>query len=400
MKRTTNQPGSVSSYQYADLYAKVSGYLNEQSVDIGDRVEKGQLLASIYVPELEKDVARAAAQVELAKAQIEQANARVRSAIEGREAAVAQAAETEADIEKYTAELRYREKEYKRINNLYVQKAVDEKLVDEQMERRDAARAAERSARAALVTAKAQLHEAEAKIDQAKADLQASKASLQVDQENLAKAKVLADYSKITSPYTGVVTHRTFHVGDFIREADKGGEKPLLTVARTDLMRVVVQVGDDDVPYLDRGDPAVVTIATLGGQKFPGKISRMSQSEDPETRTMRTEIDILNPDGKLRDGMYGAAEILLQLPSKNLTLPAGCLVGKSEQGKASVYVVRGGKAHLIPVKVGADNGVEVEILEGLSPDDQVVLPHNTTLTEGQPVAAEVAPDTTPEGEPH
>jgi len=398
--RTVNQPGSVYSFEYADLYAKVSGYLAEQTVDIGDRVEKGQLLARIFVPELEKDVARAAAQLELAKAQVKQAEARVTSAEKVRDSAEAQVAQSEADVKKYKSELTYREIEHDRIIKLFKQHGIDEKSVDEQRERKDAASAAVLSAEASVNTAKAQLGEAEAKIDQAKADLLAANANVQVDEANLAKAKVLADYTEIKSPYTGVITRRTFHVGEFIRTPDQGGEEPLLRASRTDLMRVVVQVPDDDVPYVERGEPAVVTIKTLGDQRFKGTVARMSESEDPRTRSMRTEVDVPNPDGKLRDGMYGGVLILVKPPSSNLTLPSSCLVGKSGRGQASVYVVRDGRAHLKEVKIGADNGVKVEILDGVQPDDQVVLPHNVTIVDGQPVNAEVITEPKPEGETH
>src|SRR5581483_5395262 len=116
-------------------------------------------------------------------------------------------------------------------------------------------------------------------------------------------------YSKIVSPYNGVITARNFHVGDFIRAADQGASRPLLDVAKTDLMRVVVQIPDKDVPFAGPGDTAVVEIDALPGKKFNGKVSRIANAEDSQTRTMRTEIDLANADGILREGMYGRATV-------------------------------------------------------------------------------------------
>jgi HlyD family secretion protein len=389
MKRVSTQPGTVHAFDHADLFAKISGYLKEQRVDIGDRVKKGQVLAVIDDPEVIEDAARAEAQWNLAKAQALQAQARIRSAEAGREAVAAQVEQAKADVERYNADLRYRDSSYARIANLFKQHAVDEKLVDEERDRRDASRAALHSAQAAVITAQAQLAEADAKVEQAKADLEAAKQYVEVDASNLAKARVFVNYTKIVAPFDGVITHRNFHAGDLIQSATDSRQLPLLRVARTDLMRVIVQVPDMDAPYTDPGDPAVLTIATLGNAQFVAKVSRVADSQDADTRTMRTEIDIPKPSGKLREGMYGTAEITLTPTSDNLSIPSLCLVNVSENGAAFVYVVRDGKAHLVPVKIGADNGLEVEILSGLRPDDEVIANHSGTIADGQPVDAKL-----------
>ena len=97
-----------------------------------------------------------------------------------------------------------------------------------------------------------------------------AQAKVRLAQAKVGKAQVYVDYTRIISPYNGVVTRRSFHVGDFVRAADQGGSTPLLTVARTDLMRVIVQVPERDVPYTNVGDPAVVHVDVLSGEKFPG----------------------------------------------------------------------------------------------------------------------------------
>src|SRR5439155_8378469 len=130
---------------------------------------------------------------------------------------------------------------------------------------------------------------------------------------------------------------------DFIRSADQGGVVPLLAVERTDLMRVVVQVPDRDVPYVSTKASAIVEIDALPGVVFETKgesevaVSRWADAEDPTTRTMRTEVDVKNPDGLLRHGMYGRVALTLSQGSPNaLRIPSAALVGKAEGGRAAV----------------------------------------------------------------
>jgi multidrug efflux pump subunit AcrA (membrane-fusion protein) len=112
---------------------------------------------------------------------------------------------------------------------------------------------------------------------------------------------------------------------------------------------------------------------------------------------MRTEIDLPNDEkspahGRLREGMYGVATIHLHTPTGVLTVPASCVTGRDEQEKAKVFVVRDGRAREIPVRTGTDNGLRVEILAGLNPDDQVILSPGS-VSDGmpvRPVAAAVA----------
>ena len=189
----------------------------------------------------------------------------------------------------------------------------------------------------------------------------------------LAKAKVNVEYTRIVAPFDGVVTHRAFYPGAFIRSASEGGQTSLLTVKRTDLMRVIVQVPDRDVVITNVGDKATFAVDALASQIFTGSVARMGESEDPTTRTMRIEIDLKNPQGLLREGMYGTATIVLEPTSRSLTVPPACVMEHSGQTHGVVYVVSGGLAHRTQVEIGADNGSLVEILSGIKPGDSVVL---------------------------
>jgi HlyD family secretion protein len=292
----------------------------------------------------------------------------------------------------------FREKQLHRMQDLFATRSVEERLVDEYQEQAEAAVEAERAARAAIVSTQAQVTAQKAKIRQAEADVVDAQAAVKVAEAELELAEVMEKFATITSPYDGVITHRTFCRGDFIRAATAGSPQlPLLTVERTDMMRVVVQVPDRDVPYTNPGAPAFVEIDALPEthlKKIQGQVARIAAAEDPQTRLMRVEIDLPNTDGRLRQGMYGKVRIVLENSPSVLSLPTSCLMAKSERGKAAVFVIRDGHARRTPVEAGADNGVRVAILSGIKAEDEIVLNPSASLLDNATVTA-VSPDAKP-----
>ena len=363
----------MQAYEEAELFAKVSGYLKTLNVDYGTKVKRGQLLAEIDDPEVVKEKEHAAAAVAQALAAVKQAQAHVETARADLKAAQAVVQQTLAEIYRASSKVSYRAKVLERYKDLVARNAETQSVVDEEEKNYEAAVADEQAARAAEVTARAQATAAQAKVDQSLADLAEAQANVKVAEATLAKATVMEAYTRISSPYDGVITKRYFFRGAFIRSAVEGGSVPLLSVARTDMVRVVTDVPDRHVPKLDVGDPAEVTLVALPGQVFKGKVSRLADSEDPTSRTMHTEIDLPNPDDNLRPGMAGIAKIILDTESKRSTLPASSLVGATRDDKADVYVIRNGKATKTQVRIGADDGLRVEVVEGLGPDDDVIL---------------------------
>lgn len=388
--RKATIPGDVHVFESAELYSKVSGYLAEQTVDIGDRVKRGQLLAVIDVPEAATEVEEATASLERAKSVVAQTEAKLITARAEAEAAVAQIGQMEAEVRRAVAQQKLRTKEYTRIKSLSDLHAIEEQIVDEKEDAKEVATAAVGAAEAAVLSSRAQSTAATARVGQAEADVLHAKADVKVSQAKLDKAKVLLEYTKISSPYDGVITLRSFHRGDFISARSQGAAIPLLTVARTDLMRVVVQLPDLEVPYADVGDRATVEIDALPGKNFIGKISRTADAEDRKQKTMRVEIDLPNPNGTLREGMYGMVTLELQPPSDAMTIPSGALVGKMTDGKGKVYVVRNGTTRLVPITMGQDNGLRMEVLSGLSPNDDVVVSHTGAIGDGTPVTVNAA----------
>jgi RND family efflux transporter MFP subunit len=382
------QPGSLRAYETVQVQAKVSGFLKTEDldkVDAGKRVKKGQVLAVIDVPELEKQMAHNLATLGRRKAGVKQMEARVVSARADRDAADAAVEQADASFKSAQAWVRYRLKVYQRMQELFATGSVEEKLVDEAREKYEASLETERAAKAAIATSKANLAASVARIDQADADVAGAKAEIDVAQADVDKTQVLIDYATITAPFDGIITRRNFVCKDYIRSPSEGAQEPLFTVQRTDKFRVVVDVPDSAVPFLDEGDPAIVRVDSLPGKKFAGVVCRKADSEDQSTRLMHTEIFLPNTTGELRDGMYGKVKILLDQFADKLSVPLSAVT--SAAGHSVVYVVGDDSlAHRTEVQLGKSNGKSVVVLKGLRTDDRVVL-HPSGVSDGTEVEA-------------
>jgi RND family efflux transporter MFP subunit len=390
MDRTTTQPSSVLAYESVPLQSAVSGYLKKLNVDIGSKVKKGEVLAVIEVPELVKQLQHQEAVVKQTMATVAQMRARKDAAKADLNAAKAAVKQAKAAVESAKATLRYRETQFKRYSELAASHTVEDRVKDEAQERFEAAAEAERAAEETIVACESRVEAVSAKIIQADADIEAALANVDVAKADVEKTQELLNYATIKAPFDGVITKRNVFERYFIRAASAGTmPTPLLTIDRTDKMRVVVQIPDRDAPFCDPGDEATIEIVTLPGQKFKSLIARVSNSEDSQTRMMQVEIDLPNPDGKLWQGMYGYATITLEKSANVLALPPSSIVNKQGNDKGQVYVVRSGRAYLTPVTIVANNGVDLGVL-GLKATDEVVI-SPTNLADGMQVTISQQP---------
>jgi RND family efflux transporter MFP subunit len=389
VRRSTSQPGTVQAFESAEIFAKVSGYLKERKVDIGDRVKQGELLALIDAPELIKEAEHAAQAVAQAQVAVRQAEARLKTARSELETSAAAIAQAEAEVARTAATLKYRQMEVERFRGLHARGAVGQPLLDEQERFLGEAQAAELAAKAAVMRSRAELSAAQSRVEQAMADVQQAKSGVLPAETNHDRAQIMAGYTRIVSPYEGVVTFRGFHPGDFVRAPDAGKNIPLFRVARTDKMRVVTQVPDRDVPYLERGNPATVVLDALLGQTFRGPVARFAEAEDPQTRTMRTEIDLDNRGKTLREGMYGVVTIALNGAQSGLTIPTSALDNKDGAGRASCFRIVDGRAVWTQIRFEQLDGTRALVLDGLKDGDLVVVdPAADGVKQGEPVAVE------------
>lgn len=385
VERTLTRPCSIHSFEYADLYAKVNGYLTQQSVDIGKKVTKGELLAVIDAPELLTKEQGATADLAKAKALVEAKKSEQKAAVAAQTEAKKKLKSDEAMVESATAKVQLRKTQYERIKGLVSEKAIEQELADEKLDALRSAQAEERVSRTTLETDRAAIEAAAAKQAVAAAQVIDAEAGVAVAEAALASAKVYVAYTRITAPFDGVITARTYHNGDFIQSSPSNGNKPLFTVARTDLMRVVVDVPDPFVPFTRPGERVEIRIDALSDKKLDGTVSRIATSEDYRSRTMRTECDLQNDKELMVNGMYGEMTLYLGKTKNELSIPSAAFAGTGKNDTRPVYVVRDGKAHCVTVRIGLDDGIRAEVLDGLKPNDQVIVEHGPGLTENSPV---------------
>ena len=386
------QPGSVEPYAGAALYAKVFGQLKTLNVDIGDRVKKGDLLAEIEIPEYEAQAAKNKAKIDDATAKLKQTEAQKAEAEAEARAADSSVKLATIMVKAKSAFRKYREGQLNRIKELVSKGAEDKRLQDEQEDYYISALEAENGAMEKVNAEQERATATRVKIMRVAADIEAAKADIEVAKAEFANSEVWVRYGKIRSPYDGVITQRGYLQGDFIKAGDQSGSVPIVTVISTDVLRVVIPVPDRDVPYVVPGKPAILTFdalpkvvyKTVGDNKVV--VSRLSKAEDYQTRLMRVEVDVQNKDGRLEQGMYGRATLILTDGAPGaIHIPTAALAGRSDGGEGTVRIVRDGKIQTIPVNYGSDNGIDVEILSGLSLQDQVVTGTNVPAPDGTPV---------------
>jgi RND family efflux transporter MFP subunit len=387
LRRMTSQPGTVIAFESVDLYSRVSGWLSKLNVDIGHAVKRGDNLATISDPDGEVAIAKSRVVVERSKRRVAKAQAAV---VVAEAAAVTERARVEAPtaaLEQSEARVKFRKKELERIRDLRHRNAVEERIVDETANQVAAAEAGLSMSRSSLLVAKATEEEARAKIAAARVDLEEFEGEVRIAEADLHQAQIHASYTSIVSPFDGIVTRRNYHVGAFVRSAAMGNGEPILTIVKTGKMRFVVNVPDREVPFLDPGDPVTVQIDALAAHGvYQGKIARTAYALNASDRTLRAEIDLDNADGRLRPGLFGRVTIILEDRDHVLAIPSAAIVEQGGAGEAECYGVVDGRAVRTRMKVGQDDGVHTEVVEGLKEGDAVVANPEIGITDGQVIA--------------
>jgi len=388
LQHTTTQPATVEAFYEAHLHAKVSGYLKQLNVDIGDEVQQDAVLATIDVPELEKQLQRQQARVEQLQANEARAAAGVELAAAEVKAAQAARDEAAANVEAAEASLTAYKSAFDRVTQLVEEKTVVGKLLDEAREHYQSARAARQAVEASIAAAEANVVVAQAKQTAAEADRRVAASSVSEAEKQLEETQVLIGFASLKAPFDGVVTARNVDPGDLVRNtqtASVEGPHPLMSIAAIDRVRVSLSVPENDAGWIHVGDPARVTLRAFPGKTFVGKVSRFARRLDESTRTMRVEVDLENPDHAILPGMYGQATITQNRDVASVVLPARS-VRYDETGNATVYVVGDdGKVRIVEVETGYDDGSKIEITNGLSGGERVATAMLDRLKDGQPV---------------
>ncbi|MGH9500899.1 MAG: efflux RND transporter periplasmic adaptor subunit [Terriglobales bacterium] len=337
--------GAFRPYQQVDVHAKVAGYVRQIFVDVGDKVKTGQVLAILEVPEL-------SAQVVGAKADIE----RSRDAIHRCQSEIQRAESTYAAY--HAAYTRLKQASTSR-PGLIAEQELDDSLAKDK--------------------------ESEAQVASARAALAESESQLAVDQANLDRLSVLEAYSRISAPFAGVVTKRYADTGALIQAgtASETQSMPVVQLAEWSRLRLVVPVPESAVPALRLGGLVQVHVSALN-RNLEGRIARFADALNDQTRTMETEIDVENRDGTLVAGMYAETSLTLSQRNSVLTLPIQAV--RREGSSASVLLLdQDDRIRERQVKLGEEGNDRIEIVSGLSENDQVVIGNPSDFSPGEKV---------------
>jgi RND family efflux transporter MFP subunit len=403
----TKQPGQIEAFEETPLYAKLAGYVEKMYVDIGDLVKgpqfdeqgratlEGQVLAELSIPELDEELQQKEAAIGQAKAELLQASAAIKVAKASETSARAKVEETESVKEQTQADYEFAKSEFERMKKLADRGSVTQEVAEEKQKLMRSADSARRQTEARIASARAAVTEKRALIEKADADHGAAQQRLVAAEADLARVKALQTYTKIRAPYDGVVTVRNAHTGHLVQPGAGSGGKPLLVVVQIRVMRIFVDVPETDAPSISDGAVAEVIIPSNPAEPRQGTVTRTAWILNSGSRTLRTEVDLDNADGKLRPGMYAHARLKVAERPDALALPKGAVftaegntycftITTNEQDESEGEVVR------TPIEVGIRAGDDVEIVSGLSGDEQIIGLNASAFREGQKVQVEPA----------
>ena len=350
-------------YQEVDVMAKVSGYIKEINVDVGDRVRQGQLLATLEIPEMGDDLRKADAAVVRAKAEVTRAQDEQRRA---------ESVHSLAHLS------------FQRLSTVAEKKPglVAQQEIDEAQSRDLVAEAQVSAAKSALVVAQEQV---------------------KVNSADTQKVKTLMDYTRVTAPFTGVITQRFADKGSMIQAgtASQTQAMPVVKLSENSRLRLILPVPESAVSTVHIGQQVEVKVPTMK-RSFPGRVARFSDKLSLATRTMDAEVDVANPSLILIPGMYAEVNLTLERRDKVLGIPAIAVdrdTSDSQPGAAQtgqvLIVTPNNCVERRKVTLGIESSNNIEIRSGLNEGDSVVLTGRSTLRPGQEVRPKVTSMTAP-----
>ena len=312
--KTLDLSGDMAPYDRATIRARATGYISELSVDLGSKVHKGDLLAVIATPELDKQLSQAKAQF----------------------------AQDEAALKRVQASA-----ELGRVTNNRTATLVEKGWST--LQRGDQDRLTYAAEAAAVDVAKAQLEAQRAEVE---------------------RLEKLVGFERVVAPFDGVITERSIDVGSLVT-ADVTAGTPLFSMARTNMLRIQVYVPQSAYFGMADGDRAKVTVPDLPGRSFEGRVTRSASVLNDSTRTILTEVDIDNHDGALTAGLYCTIHFEVHRTGPVVRIPSTAVIFTKNGLQAAI--VRDNRIKLVSLELEADDGAQVEVRRGLSHGDRVVL---------------------------
>ncbi len=334
--------GVFLPYQEVELHARVAGYIRSINVDIGDKVKEGQVLATLDVPELQAQVLGAQASVRRTQAEIGRATNDVARAKANYNAL-------------HTAAVRLKQASDARPGLIAEQELDDAQAKDEA---------------------------GAAQVDAAKSAFEAMQQQLGVSQAQQQQVSSMADYSRITAPFNGVITWRYADAGALIQAGtSNAGSAPVVKIAQISTLRLRLPVPESLAPYVRNGDSAMIHIGALD-RTIVGTVARSTIALDPATRSMQLEVDVPNANGSLSPGMYAEVSLNIRRVGDALVVPINAVF--RDGNSQSVYVVNAqNKVERRNVTLGVTTANQAEILSGLRDGEQVIVANQAGFQPGE-----------------
>jgi RND family efflux transporter MFP subunit len=231
-------------------------------------------------------------------------------------------------------------------------------------------------------------------VDNATGDYAAKKATLQSAEANVRRLEELESFKHIYAPFSGVITRRNVDIGNLINAGNGGAAQELFYLAQTDPIRAYVRVPEIYGSTIHAGLGAYLELSQYPGESFQGKVVRTADAIDLASRTLNTEVDVPNKDGRLLPGGYAQVHLLVKVTGQRLQVPVNALLFRSE-GLRAVTIDENHKTHLQALTIGRDYGTALEVLQGLKASDWIVLNPPDSLEEGLQVNVKEMPQPGP-----
>jgi multidrug efflux pump subunit AcrA (membrane-fusion protein) len=409
--RVVGQPSFVESYERTSIFPKVTGYIEKWNVDIGDKVKKGDVLATLFVPELVEDQETKWRTVKLDEERVELARKVVKVATADVKAAEARLEEAKAFVVKYKSDVTRWESEVKRLQREVNRGVVDPQVLLESQNQLRMSTAAWKASLATVDKADAQVMSEKATLEKAEVDVEVARRDVAVAESDAKRLDAWVGYLKLIAPYDGVVVARNANTWDFVMPmtgdpsadhhaphlAPGNKASPIYVIDRTDIVRIFVDVPESDANYVTVGTKAAVQIKGYRDKWIPGTVTRTSWALNVKSRTLRAEIDLPNPEGgQILPGMYAYGKVIIER-SNVRALPLTSLIRSGDQ--TFYWRYEDGHAVRTEVQTGVSDGNWIEVtnrqLPPKAPGDepwapidgteQVIVGDLSILSEGSPV---------------
>ncbi len=387
--RVVGQPSFVQSYERTSIYPKMTAYIEKWNVDIGDKVRKGDVLAELFVPELEELYGTKKATVEYDKEQVRLAQKDVEVASADVKAARAHLDEAKAILGKYQAEVERWMVQVDRLAKEVERQVIAPQILLESQNELKADVAARDAAKATIEKAAADLQADEARLARAEVRVAATKAELSVAESEARRLEAQVGYLKLFAPFDGIVVARNANTWDFVlpktgdptaqdRSPDlsPGGQAaPIYVIDRTDIIRIYVDIPERDANYVHIGSEARVKVWAYKDEWLPASVTRISWALNTRSRTMRAEIDLPNPNAQILPAMYAYGKVVVERPAVR-AVPKGAIT--SAGGKSFLWLYDAGRAERTEVQTGVVEGEWIQVtnrrVPSKDPNDEEFVP--------------------------